>query len=69
MLYQVRLAWAGFELTIIVVIDTNYIGSYNSNYYTLTTLVHNMTHISIWKQVGFNGVLYLILGAFYKNKW
>ena len=34
MLYQVHLAWAGFELTTLVVIGTNYIGSGKSNYHT-----------------------------------
>jgi hypothetical protein len=31
MLYLVRLAWAGFELTALVVIDTDFIGSCKSN--------------------------------------
>jgi hypothetical protein len=35
-LYQVHLAWAGFELTILVVIDTDCIGSYKPNYHTIT---------------------------------
>ena len=35
--YGVRLAWAGFELTTLVVIGTDYIGSYKSNYHTITT--------------------------------
>ena len=37
MLYRVRLAWAGFELTTLVAIGTDYIGSYKSNYYAITT--------------------------------
>ena len=36
MLYLVHLAWAGFKLTMLVVIDTDCIGSYNSNYHTIT---------------------------------
>ena len=32
MVYRVHLAWVGFELTTLVVIDTDYIGSYKSNY-------------------------------------
>ena len=36
MLYWLHLAWAGFELTTLVVIDTDCIG-YKSNYYTITT--------------------------------
>ena len=36
MLYQVHLACAGFELTTLVVIGTDCIGSYKSNYHTMT---------------------------------
>jgi hypothetical protein len=32
MVYREHLAWVGFELTTLVVIDTDYIGSYKSNY-------------------------------------
>jgi hypothetical protein len=35
MLYQVHLAWAGFELATLVVIGTDCIGSYKSNYNTI----------------------------------
>jgi len=37
MLYQAYLAQAGFELTTLVVIGTDCIGSYKSNYHTITT--------------------------------
>ena len=37
MLYRVHLARAGFELTIFVVIGTDCIGSFKSNYHTVTT--------------------------------
>ena len=37
MLYRVHLAWAGFELTTSVVTGTDCIGSYKSNYHTITT--------------------------------
>jgi len=37
MLYQVHLAWTGFKLTTLVVIDTDCIGSNKSNYHTITT--------------------------------
>jgi hypothetical protein len=37
MLYRVHLAWAGFELTTLVVICTDCIGSYKSNYDMITT--------------------------------
>ena len=38
MLYRVHTAWAEFELTTLVVIDTDYIGSCKSNYHTTTTM-------------------------------
>jgi hypothetical protein len=37
MLYREHLAWAGFELTTLVVIGIDCIGSYKSNYHTITT--------------------------------
>jgi hypothetical protein len=37
LLYRVHLTWAGFELTNIVVIGTDCIGSNKSNYHTITT--------------------------------
>jgi len=37
MLYRVHLAWAGFQLTTLVVIDTVCIGIDKSNYHTITT--------------------------------
>ena len=37
MLYQVHLTWVGFKLTTLVVIGTDCIGSYKSNYHTFTT--------------------------------
>jgi len=37
MLYWVHLAWAGFELTALVVIGTDCIGSCKSNYHMITT--------------------------------
>ena len=37
MLFQVHLAWTGFELTTLVVKGTDCIGSYQSNYRTITT--------------------------------
>ena len=36
LLYRVHLAWAGFELTTLVMIGTDCIGSYKSNYHTIT---------------------------------
>jgi len=37
MLYRVHLARGGFELATLVVIGTDCIGSYKSNYHTITT--------------------------------
>ena len=37
MWYRVHIAWAGFELTTLVVIGTDCIGSCKSNYHTITT--------------------------------
>ena len=37
MLYWVHLAWVRFELTMLVVIGTDCIGSYIANYHTITT--------------------------------
>ena len=37
MLYRVHFAWVGLPLITLVVIDTVYIGSYISNYQTITT--------------------------------
>jgi hypothetical protein len=39
MLYKVHLAWAWFKLTTSVVIGTDCIGSYKSNYHKITTTV------------------------------
>ena len=38
MLYRVHLAWAGFELTTLVVIGIDCIGSYKSNYHMITIM-------------------------------
>jgi hypothetical protein len=37
MLFRVHLAWTGFELTTLMVKGTDCIGSYQSNYRTITT--------------------------------
>jgi len=37
MLYWIHLAWAGFELTMLAVIGTDYIDSCKSNYHTTAT--------------------------------
>jgi hypothetical protein len=37
LLYRVHIAWSGFDLTTLVVISTDCIGSYKSNYHAMTT--------------------------------
>jgi hypothetical protein len=49
MLYQVHLTWAGFELTTLVEIGIDCLGSYKSNYHTITTRTLESEHISIYK--------------------
>ena len=39
MLYREHAAWTGFEFTTSVVIGTDYIGSYKSNYHTITNMM------------------------------
>ena len=46
MLYQVHLALAVFELTTLVVIGTDCIGSYQSNYHMITTTMAPMPFIT-----------------------
>ena len=47
-LYRVFLAGVGFELTTLVVIYTDCIGSYKSNYHTITTTTrYNVNMIEI----------------------
>jgi hypothetical protein len=61
MLYQVHLVWAGFELTTLVVIGTDCIDIYKSNYHTITTttalmslwgwILHQVRHLSVIRDV------------------
>jgi hypothetical protein len=56
MLYRVHLAWAGFELTTLVLLGTDCIGSCKSNYHTTTTTTaHNYFHFIGFR---FNNYLY-----------
>ena len=50
MLYRVNLAWMGFELTTLVVVGTDCIGNYKSNYHTITTTTvpDNIGDCSTW---------------------
>ena len=44
MLYRVHLVWAGFELSTLVVIDTDCIGSCKSNCHAITTTITEIGH-------------------------
>ena len=46
-LYRLHLAWAGFELTTLVVIWTDCTGSWKSNYHTTTTAIYNIYSRSV----------------------
>jgi hypothetical protein len=48
MLYRVHLAWLGFELTTLVVRDTECRDSCKSNYHAITTSYHCSTIILKW---------------------
>jgi hypothetical protein len=43
-LYRVHIAWAGFELTTLVVLGFDCIGSYQSNYHTITTTTDSIIY-------------------------
>jgi hypothetical protein len=47
MLYRIHLAWAGFELTMLVVIGTDSIGSYKSNYHTIMTMTSLHSNLNL----------------------
>jgi len=48
MLYRVHLTWAEYELTTLVVIGTDYIGSYQSNCRTITTTTVSCSILSTY---------------------
>ena len=57
-LYRVHLPWGEFELTTLVVIDTDCIGSYNSNYHTITTRTASIINvITIKWQLMLSGIV------------
>ena len=51
MLYRVHLAWAGFELTMLVVICTDCIGSYKSNYHTIMAMIMKRKFQQWWSSI------------------
>jgi hypothetical protein len=66
MLYPVHLAWAGFELTTLVVIGPDCIGSYKSNYHGIKTTTAPWYH-EIKKQPK-QTYLHDIIGILLKEK-
>ena len=48
MLYRVHLVWVGFELTTLVVIDTDCTGSCKSNYNIITTMMALLSFMVLW---------------------
>ena len=57
MLYRAYLAWVGFELTTLLVIETDCIGSSKSNYHTITATTDPYY---IYKQIKINDWFFLI---------
>ena len=50
-LYQVHLAWSGIELTMLVVIGTDCIGSYKSNYHKIMTMTVRFRNNKRWSHL------------------
>jgi len=50
MLYRVHLAWMGYELTMLVVIGIDCIGSCKFNYHTITTTTTPLKRIILCKE-------------------
>ena len=57
MLYLIHLTWVGFKLTTLVVIGTDCIGSHQSNYHAITTMMASSLRILvyIYNQGGIGG--------------
>ena len=60
MLYRVHLAWAGFKLTTLVVIDTDCICSYKFNYDTIMTMTAPV-NVELFFLIQCNNVVYWYL--------
>ena len=52
MLYRVHLAWAGFELTTLVVIGTDCTNSCKANYHTITTTAPFQNLQRVYRDIG-----------------
>ena len=71
MLYRVHLAWAGFELTTLVVIGTDYIGSCKSNCQTITTTMAPFVMLKlniIYTRIWFIRYIYILNWEFLNDK-
>jgi len=64
-LYGVYLAWMGFELTTLVVIGTDYIGSCKSNYHMITTMTIPNIDTGSFISTKFNLHITMLLHAIY----
>ena len=60
LLYRVHLPWSGFKLTTLMVIDTDCIGSFKSNYHTIMTMICSVSIVNlvvsitqVWPAVGY----------------
>jgi hypothetical protein len=57
MLYRGHLAWVGFELTTLVVIGTDCIGSNISSYHMITTTTAPDTNQDVDQQYKYSGIV------------
>ena len=60
MLYQVHLAWVGFELTTLVVIGIDCLGSCKSNYHTITTAYSKQTNKNVYNITYFSSIIIVL---------
>ena len=64
LMHLVHLAWAGFGLTTLVVIDTEFTGSWKSNYHTITTKPashHMIYYIPVYWQMIFSFLFFCVI--------
>jgi hypothetical protein len=61
MLYRVHTTWVGFELTTLVVIGTDCIGSYISNYHSITAT----TEFDVWTNYPVSIMQFGVIFEFY----
>ena len=69
MLYRVHLAWAGFQLTTLVVIGTDFIGSCKSNYHTTTKAPRTALGWAFYFQMGGRTYMLVTLAATLAAIW